>query len=60
MTRLPETVSGGADPMTTELIGWVSVTILLATIGLLDRRSQGVSKWLFIGQIMASVGFRHL
>jgi|GEM_PF-1562801 len=49
--------------MTTELIGWVSATILLATIGRQvysqwrERSSQGISSWLFIGQIMASVGF---
>jgi MtN3 and saliva related transmembrane protein len=49
--------------MTTELIGWVSATILLATIGRQvysqsrHRSSQGVSRWLFVGQIMASVGF---
>ena len=49
--------------MTTELIGWVSATVLLATIGRQvysqwrDRSSQGVSRWLFIGQIMASVCF---
>ncbi len=49
--------------MTTELIGWVAAAILLATIGRQvysqwrDQSSQGVSKWLFVGQIMASVGF---
>ena len=49
--------------MTTELIGWVSATVLLVTIGRQvysqwrDRSSQGLSRWLFIGQIMASVGF---
>ena len=49
--------------MPTELIGWVAAAILLATIGRQvysqwrDRTSQGVSKWLFVGQIMASIGF---
>ena len=49
--------------MATELIGWVAAAILLATIGRQvysqwrDRSSQGVSKWLFVRQIMASVGF---
>jgi MtN3 and saliva related transmembrane protein len=49
--------------MATELIGWVAAAILLATIRRQvysqwrDRSSQGVSKWLFLGQIMASVGF---
>src|SRR5262249_52119647 len=51
------------NPMITELIGWTAATILLATIGRQaysqwrDRSSQGVSKWLFIGQITASTGF---
>ncbi len=49
--------------MTTELIGWAAAAILLATIGRQvysqwrDRTSQGVSKWLFVGQIMVSIGF---
>ena len=49
--------------MTTELIGWIAAIILLATIARQvysqwrDRTSLGVSKWLFVGQIMASVGF---
>jgi hypothetical protein len=56
-TRLAETVIGDADPMTTELIGWVSATILLATIGRQvysqwrDRSSQGISRWLFVGKL---------
>jgi len=47
----------------TELIGWSAATILLLTIGRQvftqwrEHRSEGVSKWLFIGQITASVGF---
>jgi MtN3 and saliva related transmembrane protein len=49
--------------MATELIGWAAAAVLLATIGRQvysqwrDRTSQGVSKWLFVGQIMASIGF---
>src|ERR1700738_3245484 len=49
--------------MRTDLIGWIAAIILLATIvrqvysQWRDRTSQGVSKWLFVGQIMASVGF---
>jgi MtN3 and saliva related transmembrane protein len=49
--------------MTTELIGWAAGGILLATLGRQvysqwrNRTSQGVSKWLFIGQSTASVGF---
>ena len=49
--------------MITEAIGWVSAAILLATIGRQvfsqwrDGTSQGISKWLFIGQLAASAGF---
>jgi len=47
----------------TEIIGWVSSLILLLTIGKQihkqwqDDSSEGVSKWLFIGQVAASSGF---
>ena len=46
-----------------ELIGWASSLILLATIGTQvhkqwrDRRTAGISRWLFIGQVLASIGF---
>ena len=46
-----------------EVIGWVSSVILLLTIGKQvyrqwqEESSEGVSKWLFIGQIAASIGF---
>lgn len=49
--------------MATELIGWTAAIILLATIGRQvysqwrDGTSQGVSKWLFVGQVSASIGF---
>jgi MtN3 and saliva related transmembrane protein len=49
--------------MITELIGWAAAVILLLTIGRQvytqwrDRTSAGVSHWLFIGQLAASVGF---
>ncbi|HMN81037.1 MAG TPA: PQ-loop repeat-containing protein [Burkholderiaceae bacterium] len=49
--------------MATELLGWASSMILLATIGRQvytqwrTRSTQGVSKWLFVGQITASTGF---
>ena len=49
--------------MKTELIGWASSVILLVTIGKqihkqwVTRTSAGVSKWLFIGQLSASLGF---
>ena len=47
----------------TEIIGWVSSAILVLTIGKQvwkqwqEGSSEGVSKWLFLGQIAASVGF---
>lgn len=46
-----------------EVVGWLSSLILVLTIGrqvLKQWRSgtsEGVSKWLFLGQISASVGF---
>jgi MtN3 and saliva related transmembrane protein len=49
--------------MITELIGWGSAVILLLTIGRQvytqwrTRSTQGLSKWLFIGQLAASTGF---
>ncbi len=47
----------------TEFIGWASSAILLLTIGKQiykqwqEESSEGVSKWLFIGQVAASFGF---
>jgi uncharacterized protein with PQ loop repeat len=47
----------------TELLGWTSSVVLLLTIGKQihkqwrDSSSEGVSKWLFIGQFTASAGF---
>jgi uncharacterized protein with PQ loop repeat len=47
----------------TDLIGWVSSILLVLTIARQVYKqweagsSEGVSKWLFIGQIAASVGF---
>ena len=47
----------------TEIVGWASSIILLLTISKQiykqwqDGSSEGVSKWLFIGQIAASIGF---
>jgi MtN3 and saliva related transmembrane protein len=46
-----------------EVIGWASSLILLATLikqvykQWADATSEGISKWLFIGQLAASVGF---
>lgn len=46
-----------------EVVGWVSSAILVLTIGkqiykqYKEGSSEGVSKWLFIGQMAASFGF---
>ena len=47
----------------TDLIGWAASAILIATLGRQvytqwrERSTEGVSRWLFIGQMCASVGF---
>ena len=47
----------------TEVVGWVSSFILVLTIARQvykqwhEGSSEGVSKWLFIGQMAASLGF---
>ena len=46
-----------------DLIGWAASLLLLLTIGKQvhkqwkEKQSQGVSRWLWLGQIAASVGF---
>lgn len=46
-----------------EIIGWASSCILLLTLvkqvykQWTDKTSEGLSKWLFLGQLIASVGF---
>lgn len=46
-----------------EVVGWLSSGILLATLVKQvykqwhEATSEGISKWLFIGQLFASVGF---
>ena len=46
-----------------EIIGWASSVILLLTLvkqvhkQWKDETSEGISMWLFIGQVMASLGF---
>lgn len=46
-----------------EMVGWVSSALLVLTIGKQiykqwqEKTSEGVSKWLFIGQATASAGF---
>jgi MtN3 and saliva related transmembrane protein len=47
----------------TEVLGWVSSIVLLATIvtqivkQFRERSGKGISPWLFVGQTVASVGF---
>ena len=47
----------------TEVIGWASSLILILTIARQvwkqwqEKTSEGVSLWLFIGQLAASIGF---
>ena len=47
----------------TEAIGWASSLILLATLvkqvykQWSDGSSEGISRWLFVGQLAASAGF---
>ncbi|MDB5359554.1 MAG: small rane protein [Rhodospirillales bacterium] len=49
--------------MMTEAIGWFAAIALLITVGRQvytqwrDKTCAGVSSWLFVGQITASVGF---
>lgn len=46
-----------------EVIGWISSFVLLLTLirqvkkQWEDKTSEGLSKWLFVGQLVASVGF---
>jgi MtN3 and saliva related transmembrane protein len=46
-----------------DIIGWASSFILLLTLvrqvqkQWLEGSSKGVSKWLFVGQLLASIGF---
>jgi MtN3 and saliva related transmembrane protein len=47
----------------TQLIGWTSSALLLLTIGQQvwkqwkEGSSEGISRWLFVGQLAASAGF---
>ena len=47
----------------TDLIGWISTAILLATVGRQawsqwkQGSTAGLSRWLFVGQLAASAGF---
>lgn len=46
-----------------EIVGWISSLILLLTLvkqvykQWKEANSEGISKWLFVGQLAASVGF---
>jgi MtN3 and saliva related transmembrane protein len=49
--------------MLTQAIGWISSVVLVATIAKQVHKqwkagtSEGVSSWLFVGQVTASTGF---
>jgi MtN3 and saliva related transmembrane protein len=49
--------------MRPEIIGWTSSVILLVTLAAQTRKlyrtrsNQGVSKWLWIGELAAAIGF---
>jgi uncharacterized protein with PQ loop repeat len=49
--------------MYSDLVGWLAAAILLATLAnqvyrqWRDRSVRGVSPWLFVGQVAASIGF---
>ena len=49
--------------MNPEVVGWASAAVLLATIAQqvwkqwASGSTAGVSKWLFVGQTLASLGF---
>jgi uncharacterized protein with PQ loop repeat len=49
--------------MATDILGWLSSLILVATIAQQvhkqwrEGNSEGVSRWLFLGQLSASIGF---
>jgi uncharacterized protein with PQ loop repeat len=66
--RIIEAVNQSGGPgllarMIKELIGWAAAALLIATIGRQvytqwrEGTTAGVSKWLFIGQVSASIGF---
>lgn len=49
--------------MNPDLVGWAASAVLLATLSRQihtqwqDKEARGVSRWLFVGQIAASIGF---
>jgi MtN3 and saliva related transmembrane protein len=58
-----EGAGGGTIISIPDVIGWASTVVLLATIGRQvysqwkSKATAGVSRWLFVGQISASIGF---
>jgi MtN3 and saliva related transmembrane protein len=56
-------MSEAQKQLLTDFLGWGAAVMLLATLTRQvysqwrDGTSRGVSKWLFIGQICASIGF---
>ena len=55
--------SGDPTLRTDDVIGWISSAILILTIATQvakqwrEHTSKGVSTWLFVGQMAASIGF---
>lgn len=53
----------GHPSRVTELVGWLSSAVLVATLAKQVHKqwkegsSEGVSRWLFVGQVAASIGF---
>jgi uncharacterized protein with PQ loop repeat len=53
----------GHPSRVTELVGWLSSAVLVATLAKQVHKqwkegsSEGVSRWLFVGQVAASTGF---
>jgi hypothetical protein len=53
----------GLSPVSPDVIGWAASAILVLTLSrqiytqAQDDTARGVSRWLFIGQIVASIGF---
>lgn len=49
--------------MTADMVGWMASVVLIATLirqivtQARDRSARGVSRWLFAGQIVSSIGF---
>lgn len=60
---MPRGARGATVSGVTELIGWASSAVLLVTLGRQvmkqwrEGTSEGVSRWLFVGQTTASAGF---